>query len=156
MIRNSSKRKNFFKQYLYSPLFNFSPFIFWCSKFLLKNGPKRTAGKLAATLPITLASELMLLKHQKMKGLKLYNDEFDTNVALNAESRKEICWWINNIFESFASVNILDPDIKVYTDASLLGWGITDCKTSSGGRWDENEITPINMLELKAIQFKAY
>ena len=41
----------------------------------------------------------------------------------------------------------------IYTGASLTGWGITVGKTPSGGRWDENEITHINVLELKAIQF---
>ena len=61
----------------------------------------------------------------------------------------------NNIFESFAHLNIPDPHITIYTDASLTGWGITDGKTPSGGRWDENEITHINVLQLKAIQFSV-
>ena len=40
----------------------------------------------------------------------------------------------------------------MYTDAILTGWGIAHGKAPSGGRWDENEITYINVLELKAIQ----
>ena len=92
------------------------------------------------------------MEHQKIKGLKLHNGKFDANIELNVESKKEIYWWINNIFESFAPLNIPDPDITIYTDASLTGWGITDGKTPSGGRWDENEITHKNGLKLKAIQ----
>ena len=75
------------------------------------------------------------------------------NITLNVESKKEIYWWKNNIFESFAHLNIPDPDITIYTDVSLTEWGITDGKTPSGGRWDENEITHINVLQLKGIQF---
>ena len=85
--------------------------------------------------------------------LNLHNSNFDANIALTVESKKEIYWWINNIFESFARLNIPDPDITIYTDAILTGWDITDDKRPSGGRWDENEITHIIVLELKAIKF---
>ena len=71
------------------------------------------------------------LEKQKILGLKLHNGKFDANITLNVESKKEIYWWINSIFESFAPLNIPDPDITIYTDASLTGWGITDDKTLS-------------------------
>ena len=87
------------------------------------------------------------MKHQKIIGLKLHNDKFDANIELNVESKKEINYWINNIFESFSPLNIPDPDITVYTDASLTAWGIKMAKNSQ-----ENEITETNLLELKAIQ----
>ena len=93
------------------------------------------------------------LEKQKISGLKLHNGKFDANITLNVESKKENYWWKNNIIKSFAPPNIPDPDITTYTDASLTGWAITDSKTPSGGRWNENKITQINVLELKAIQF---
>ena len=93
------------------------------------------------------------LEKQKMLGLKLHYDKMDTNITLNVESKKEIYSWKNNIFKNFAHLNIPDPDITIYTDASLTGCGITDDKTPTGGRWDEDEITHINLLELKTIQF---
>ena len=71
------------------------------------------------------------LEKQKILGLKLHNSKFDANITLNVESKKKIYWWINSIFESFAPLNIPDPDITIYTDASLTGWGITDDKTLS-------------------------
>ena len=70
------------------------------------------------------------LEKQKIIGLKLHNDKFEVNITLNVEFKKAIYWWKNNIFESFAP-NIPDPDITIYTDASLTGWGITDDKTLS-------------------------
>ena len=74
------------------------------------------------------------LEKQKILELKLHNGKFDANITLNVESKKEICWWKNNIIKSFAPPNIPDPDITIYTDASLTGWGITDGKTPSGWR----------------------
>ena len=95
------------------------------------------------------------MKNQKILRLKLENGKFGANIALNVESKKEIYWWINNVLESFALLNIANPDITIYTDTSLTGWGITHGKTPSGGRCDENEITRINVLELKAIQWEV-
>ena len=92
------------------------------------------------------------MEHQKIKGLKLQNDKIDANIELNVESKKEIYLWINDIFESFAPINIPHPDITKYNNASLTGWGITDGKTTLGGRWNENKITDVNVLELTAIQ----
>ena len=44
-----------------------------------------------------------------------------------------------------------DSDITIYIDSSILGWGVTDRKNPSRGRWKADEINHINMLELKAI-----
>ena len=96
-----------------------------------------------------------ILEKQKILGLKLHSDKFDGNIAPNIESKKQIYWWINNIFGSFACLNIPDPDITIYTDASLTGWGIPAGKTPLGGGWDGNEITHINVLELKVIQVRV-
>lgn len=92
------------------------------------------------------------LEQQKIDGLKFNKGNFDANIKLNEKSKEEICWWKNNIFQSYARIDIPNPDITIYTDASHIGWGITDGITPSGGRWDENEKAHINVLELKAIQ----
>ena len=44
-----------------------------------------------------------------------------------------------------------DPEITVYTNSNTLGWGVTDKKNLSGGRWKTNETNHINVLKLKAI-----
>lgn len=112
-------------------------------------------GNLVASFPAVPLGPFFYrnLEYQKILGLKFNNGKFDSHITLNNESKKEIRWWQNNIFEAFATLNIPDPDITIYTDASLTGWGITDGISPSGGRWDENEIAHINVLELKAIQF---
>ena len=53
----------------------------------------------------------------------------NTNITLNVESKKEIYWRKNNLFACFGHLDIPDPDITIYTDASLTGWDITDGKT---------------------------
>ena len=86
----------------------------------------------------------------KILGLKLHNGKFDANIALNVESKEKIYWRINNIFESFAPFDIPDPDIALYTDANLTVWSITDGKTPSGGRWDENEINSQKCVRIES------
>ena len=89
-------------------------------------------GKFVASFPaVPFGPFYRNLQKQKILGLKLHNDKFDANITLKVESKKKIFWWINNVFELFAPLNIPDPDITIYTDASLTGWGITDDKTLS-------------------------
>ena len=64
------------------------------------------------------------MKCQRITGLKLHNEKFDANITLKVEYKKDIYWWINNKFQSFAPVNIPDPDITIYIDTSLIGWDI--------------------------------
>ena len=73
------------------------------------------------------------LKKQKILGLKLHNGKLEANITLHVETKKEIYWWINNIFESFAPLNIPYVDITIYTDARLTGWGIKMAKHPQKG-----------------------
>ena len=43
------------------------------------------------------------------------------------------------------------PDITIYTDSNTLEWDIADGNNPSVGRWKVNEISQMNVLELKAI-----
>ena len=63
--------------------------------------------------------------------LTLYRGKFNANIALNVESKKE------KERKRFALLNIPELKIKIYIDASLSGWGITDGTTPSEGRWDK-------------------
>ena len=65
--------------------------------------------------------------------------------------KKELSWWNTNIMYSFQHIHVSDPDITIYTDSSILGWGATDRNNPSGGEWKADEINHINVLELKAI-----
>ena len=56
---------------------------------------------------------------------------------------------------SLQHVHVPDPGITIYTDSGTLGWGVTDGKNPSGGRWKTDERNHINVLELKAILMSA-
>ena len=91
------------------------------------------------------------LEMDKAKALRLSNGNYDASVRLSNEAKKELSWWITNIMSSLQHIHVPDPDITIYTDSSTLGWGVTDGKNPSGGRWKAEEINHINVLELKAI-----
>ena len=87
----------------------------------------------------------------KAKALRLSNGKYDASVRLLNEAKKELSWYITNIMSSTQDINVPDPDITIYTDSYTLGWGVTDGKNPSGGRWKADEINHINVLELKPI-----
>ena len=61
--------------------------------------------------------------------------------------------YINN---SCHHINIPNPDITMYTDAILTGWGITDLIFPSRGLWPKPELERINVLELRATEIGIY
>ena len=91
------------------------------------------------------------LEMDKAKALRLSNGNYDASVRLSNEAKKEFSWWITNIMSSLQHIHVPDPDITIHTDSSTLGWGVTDGKNQSRGRWKADEINQINVLELKAI-----
>ena len=46
---------------------------------------------------------------------------------------------------------IVSPQVELYADACLTGWGATLGNTTTGGHWAQEELNHINVLELKAI-----
>ena len=70
------------------------------------------------------------------------------------EAKAEMQWWRDNIMLCYNDVDADrgDPDLVIFTDASLTGWGCSCeiCKT--GGHWDHVEAqNNVNVLELKAV-----
>ena len=47
-------------------------------------------------------------------------------MSLSDEDRDEVTWWINNISHTYKRILTPKINITIYTDASKLGWGITD------------------------------
>ena len=93
------------------------------------------------------------LERQKLEALKVSKGDFDKKVIISIASLDDLQWWLDNIMISFRTIRVPDIDITIYTDASNLGWGITDGVSPSGGIWSINEsIMHINWLELKAIE----
>ena len=110
-------------------------------------------GNLVASFPAVPYGPLFYryLEHDKSIALKHKNFNFEAYMTLSQESIQELQWWIENIEHSFRSLNIVEPDLVIYTDASMSGWGVTDKIKPSGGFWHKNEIKHINVLELKAV-----
>lgn len=113
-------------------------------------------GKLAATLPANKFGQVYIKRLEKAKAaaLKHSNFSYEGNITLNNDIRQDLYWWLQNIDQVSRPVSCPNPDLTVYTDASLQGWGchVPTWGTHTGGRWTpaEQELD-INSLELKAV-----
>lgn len=69
----------------------------------------------------------------------------------------ELTWWIDNIGSSFSTISHFNPEMTIYTDASLLGWGAVCDNLSTQGKFLPEELQKyernINALELLAVKY---
>ena len=63
---------------------------------------------------------------EKITGLKYHKGNFEGKIRLSVKAKVGMQWWINNTDNSCHHISITNPDITLYTDESLTGWGITD------------------------------
>ena len=78
---------------------------------------------------------------------------YDSRVIFSEETKSEIRWWKESITASYNHIDIDDsnPDLILFTDASLTGWGCSCELGRTGGQWNHAEAqSSINVLELKA------
>ena len=66
--------------------------------------------------------------------------------------RDELYWWIKNTTaDTFKLIDSVEPELEIFTDASLLGWGAVCNGVESNGPWTvEDSMKHINELELMA------
>ena len=97
------------------------------------------------------------LERDKSEAVKLNKGNFDKHMDLSRKALLELEWWEENVGPSTKLIYQSQPDIFIYTDASLAGWGAFDksTNTKSGGEWlqSDKENMHINYLELKAVYF---
>ena len=94
------------------------------------------------------------LEMNKMSALKINKGNFDKFMILSNESKANICWWKNNILDSFPIILRPNPSIALNTDASLAGWSASMAGSKTGGLFSsEKSQHHINILELKAALF---
>lgn len=94
------------------------------------------------------------LEKEKIKALKISRGNFDASMAVTAEMKQDLTWWIENINSQYRIISRGPPDITIQTDASLSGWGAVFDLEKIGGRWSEYEQEKhINYLEMLAIWF---
>lgn len=98
------------------------------------------------------AAHYKCLEKDKIKALKRAKGNFDELMWLSEDGITDIMWWMDNI-QNARVIRRKEPDVELFTDASLLGWGAHTDQSETGGKWDQSEIQHINVLELKAILF---
>ena len=98
-------------------------------------------GKLEAALPGIQHGRLYLwhLHQSKNTALKKARGNFDSMCILDNNAQIELQWWEHNI----NTFNIIDqnvlPNIEIFSDACLTGWGAAYNRHSTGGHWSVEE-----------------
>lgn len=119
-----------------------------------------TLHDLASFIGMTVASnpavELAPLRYKYLEILRnrelaRNHGDYRANILLDSHARKLVTWWINNIDSQSRSLRSSSPQIELFSDACLTGWGATTGGTTTGGHWAQAELDHINVLELKAI-----
>ena len=94
------------------------------------------------------------LENDKIQALKTSRGDFDAIMGLSKLALSDIEWWLLNLDDSFGYISRSPPDLTLYSDASLSGWGAALDSISSGGPWSPAEaLHHINVLELLAAYF---
>ena len=98
-------------------------------------------GNFTAAFPAIPLGKFYYRNLERIKTRALINSkgDFDTKTEIPTEGITELEWWTNYIHAATRSAKIPDIDMTIYTDASDLGWGITNSTSSSGGRWSTQE-----------------
>ena len=83
---------------------------------------------------------------------KSFNYDLSRYVALSSSARDDIRWWLENLSSSNGLCFLKrDPDLIIYSDASLHGWGFACDGVCSRGPWaGSDRLRHINELELLA------
>lgn len=103
------------------------------------------------------AAYIKTLEIAKNKALKFKRGNFDAKMSIPTDAWTDINWWVINLPHARRHIQVPRPEITIYTDASLMGWGAYTHQSDSrpittGGRWKPEETAyHINVLELKAI-----
>lgn len=113
-------------------------------------------GVIVASLPGVLYGQMhyRAMERLKINSLKNNRYNYDAKIVLTDNAISEIKWWISHIQCSWKWVRTPAPDLIIYCDASLEGWGAVHGDQTTGGRWTTEESKcHINYLEIKAAMF---
>ena len=116
----------------------------------------RVIGTLISTFPGVKHGPLHFrhLEDLKSKSLQYYKGNFEKFTTLTKGAKLEIEWWLENIDGTDNDIYVPNPDMALYTDASMTGWGGVLGQHNTNGYWLEKEQhLHINVLELRAIKF---
>ena len=95
-------------------------------------------GKMTASFP---GVRYRPLHYRNLKSVALKNNNkgnFDKKMKISSLGVKDINWWINNIMDAFAFINLGNPELCIETDACNTGWGAI-CNGSRAKWWLETK-----------------
>ena len=99
------------------------------------------------------AAHIKFLEIDKNAALARCKGNFEGKMFISSRVREYIHWWLTHLQE-VRKIRLDSPELEIYTDASLEGWGALCGEIPIGGRWTDSEtVLHINALELKAILF---
>ena len=91
------------------------------------------------------------LEREKTQALMINKGNFDAIMEISELAKGDIKWWILNAHSSYNPLNHGAPDITIYSDASLSGWGGVCNGITARGMWSHIEKQyHINYLEIFA------
>ena len=114
----------------------------------------KVIGFLVSSFPAVEFAEMYYryLELDRISALRVNKGNFDSIMALSAQSKTELTWWVNHVLTASEPISHGNPDLTLTTDASHVGWGAVFGDTSTGGFWRlEEQRYHINFLELKAV-----
>ena len=92
------------------------------------------------------------LEGDKSQALKKEKGNFDAYMVFSTQARSELQWWVDNVEVTYQTLARDGPKEKIFTVASLSGWGAEFQGMSTWGRWTVTESkNHINYLEMLAI-----
>lgn len=91
------------------------------------------------------------LEREKVRALKITRGNWDSEMRVSETAVTEVKWWCRHGLSSVSPISRPDPDLVIFSDASLYAWGGVCGTEKTGGAWTEKEKKlHINELELLA------
>ena len=91
---------------------------------------------------------LEIIRNRELAG---HHGDYAARVSLDEHAKELVLWWVNNVPLQSKSLRSSSPDLELFADACLTGWGAIVGSVASGGSWAHAELDHINCLELRAI-----
>lgn len=66
---------------------------------------------------------LKLIEFDQIQVLKASQGDFDVNMVISVERREDLQWRLDNIQSLILHIRTSTPDIILWANTSILGWG---------------------------------